>query len=167
MNLKEVKEILEMMKSADVAEFEMEKENTKIKIKKYSGLQPQTCQPPAVPAQQAYGGQQQVQPAPGAPALEAENKTEAKPEAEKYLVIKSPMVGTFYRSSAPDTPAYVQEGDMVTEGQTVCIIEAMKLMNEIKSEVRGKLIKMLIENGQAVEYNQPLFYIEPINSASA
>lgn len=163
MNLKEIKEILEMMKNADVIEFEMEKENTRIRIKKLSDLQHQVVQQPH--PQQIYS-----QPAIAVPAaqqvLPEEKKTEATQEIEKYLQVKSPMVGTFYRSSAPDSPAYVQEGDMISEGQTLCIIEAMKLMNEIKSEIRGKVVKIVIENGQAVEYNQMLFLIEPVDKGS-
>ena len=156
MNLKEIKELLELMKSADVAELELEKDNTKIKIKKASGGQPMLYQPPAVQAAPPQPVLQQPQPG-AEPGL----------ESEKHVVIKSPMVGTFYRSLAPDAPPYVQEGDMVAEGQTVCIIEAMKLMNEIKAEIKGRITRILIENGQAVEYNQPLFQIEPLDKAPA
>lgn len=91
-----------------------------------------------------------------------EESVEAKPvtESKNSVEIKSPMVGTFYRAPAPDADPYVQVNDMVTKGQVLCIIEAMKLLNEIESEISGKITEILIENGQPVEYNQPLFRIE-------
>ena len=87
----------------------------------------------------------------------------AAPAPAKPLgnTINSPMVGTFYKAPSPESPAFVKEGDIIKEGQTVCIIEAMKLMNELKSEVKGKITKILVENGQAVEFGQPLFVVEP------
>jgi acetyl-CoA carboxylase biotin carboxyl carrier protein len=85
-----------------------------------------------------------------------------EPVTTKQVTVTSPIVGTFYRAPAPDKPPYVQVGDMVKKGQVLCIIEAMKLMNEIESETSGKIIQILIENGQPVEYGQPLFVIEPV-----
>jgi acetyl-CoA carboxylase biotin carboxyl carrier protein len=106
-------------------------------------------------------------PAPAAPAPAAAPKAEAAPapapaaENANYLTIKSPMVGTFYRSSTPDKPAFVKVGDPVNSGQTVCIIEAMKLFNEIESDVKGKIVKVLVEDASPVEYDQPLFLVDP------
>jgi len=158
MNTKELKEIIEMIKEAikdiDIAEFDLEREGIKIRIKKSSAVS-QTVQA-AVPVHSAI-----PQPVPAAPA-----PVPAKPEVpvepnDNLVRIISPMVGTFYVAPSPDAPPFVKEGDMISEGQTVCIIEAMKLMNEIKSEVSGKVVKILAENGQAIEFGNPLFLIEP------
>jgi oxaloacetate decarboxylase alpha subunit len=94
------------------------------------------------------------------PAATAESTKTAKSSSATMVV--SPMVGTFYRAPAPDADPYVEVGDMVTVGQTVCIVEAMKLMNEIESEVRGKIVEILVENAQPVEFGQPLFRVEPV-----
>lgn len=95
------------------------------------------------------------------PTPVAEPIPTASNEDAKYLVIKSPMVGTFYRSSTPDKPAFVKIGDSVDAGQTVCIIEAMKLFNEIESDLKGKIVKILVEDASPVEYDQPLFLVDP------
>ena len=99
-------------------------------------------------------------PAPAAPATVETAAPPAKP-SENHAAITSPMVGTFYRAPAPDADPYVEVGDMVELGQTVCIVEAMKLMNEIESEVKGRVRKILVENAQPVEFGQPLFLVEP------
>jgi len=96
-----------------------------------------------------------------APTGSAPATPEAKPAATSGVEIKSPMVGTFYRSPAPDADPYIEIGSVVKKGQVLCIVEAMKLMNEIESEANGKIVNILVENGQPVEYNQPLFVIEP------
>jgi acetyl-CoA carboxylase biotin carboxyl carrier protein len=106
---------------------------------------PATIIAPAVPEAQVSAAEKPVEPA----------KT-------NQIKVTSPIVGTFYRSSSPDKPAYVEVGDVVKKGQVLCIIEAMKLMNEIESETAGKIVQLLIENGQPVEYGQPLFVIEPV-----
>ena len=153
MNVKEIKELIELLKGNEITELEIEREGVKIKLKKGTGNLV-TTQVMAAPQQVVH----QVQAAP-APAA----KKEEKPAEKKIdgVTINSPMVGTFYKSPAPDAAAFVKEGDVVSEGKTVCIIEAMKLMNEIKSEVKGKIIKILVENGQPVEFGQPLFLVEP------
>jgi acetyl-CoA carboxylase biotin carboxyl carrier protein len=89
-------------------------------------------------------------------------EVEKKDESKKYHVIKSPLVGTFYRAPSPGAPPFVEEGDIVSKGQVLCIIEALKVMNEIESDVDGKVVKILVENGEPVEYGQELFYIEPL-----
>ncbi|MSS73378.1 MAG: acetyl-CoA carboxylase biotin carboxyl carrier protein [Candidatus Latescibacteria bacterium] len=86
----------------------------------------------------------------------------ADAETEAFHTIRSPMVGKFYRGPAPDTPSYASEGDLVSSGQVICIIEAMKIMNEIESDVKGRVVRILVENAQPVEYHQPLFLIEPV-----
>jgi acetyl-CoA carboxylase biotin carboxyl carrier protein len=85
-----------------------------------------------------------------------------KADTSNYITIKSPMIGTFYRSSSPETPSFAEVGDSISEGKVVCIIEAMKLFNEIESEVSGRIVKVLVENATPVEYDQPLFLVEPI-----
>ena len=100
-------------------------------------------------------------PAPAAAAAPAAEKKEAAGDDSKYVAIKSPMIGTFYRKPSPDKPLFVNVGDSVKEGQTVCIIEAMKLFNEIESEVSGTIVKVLVEDNAPVEYDQPLFLVDP------
>jgi len=100
-------------------------------------------------------------PAPAAPAAAPAPATAPAAPAANTVTIKSPMIGTFYRSSGPDKPAFVNIGDEVAPGKVVCIVEAMKLFNEIESEVKGKIVKVLVEDASPVEYDQPLFLVEP------
>jgi acetyl-CoA carboxylase biotin carboxyl carrier protein len=148
MNLRAtVRELVEIMKEEDLAEIEVRRPFSSIRVRR--GEQ-------AVAA--AY-----APPVPAAPAGEAR---EAEPAPAANLVpIKSPMVGTFYRSPAPDADPYVEENSAIDVGQTVCIVEAMKLMNEIESEVRGRVARILVENAQPVEYGQVLFLIEAESAA--
>jgi oxaloacetate decarboxylase alpha subunit len=152
-NLKDLKKIIEMMRKAELTEVDVEQEGIKIKLRK--GSAPELAAPAAAPALLAPVP---AAPAPAAPALAA---PAAAPAAPAGLTITAPMVGTFYRSPSPDASVFVQEGSLVEPGKTVCIIEAMKLMNEIKAEVKGKIVKVLVENAQPVEYGQPLFIVEP------
>ena len=103
-------------------------------------------------------------PTPGGyvPAAPVHSGSCPKADTSNYITIKSPMIGTFYRSANPESPMFVEVGDSVSEGKVVCIIEAMKLFNEIESEVSGRIVKMLVENATPVEYDQPLFLVEPI-----
>lgn len=159
MDIKQIQELIKFVSRSGVNEVAIEQENFKITIK--------TNQTPvyvnaAVPAP--------VVAAPAAPAAApAQSAVEAKapsaPAAEdtsKYITIKSPMIGTFYRSSSPDKPVFVNVGDEIGAGKVVCIIEAMKLFNEIESEVSGRIVKVLVDNASPVEYDQPLFLVEPI-----
>jgi acetyl-CoA carboxylase biotin carboxyl carrier protein len=100
------------------------------------------------------------QPAPAAPAAPSAPKAEA-PKTDNYITIKSPMIGTFYRQSGPGKPIFVNVGDEVAPGKVVCIIEAMKLFNEIESEIKGRIVKVLVEDASPVEYDQPLFLVDP------
>lgn len=150
MNLKEIQAVINLMNENDLTEIEIEREGTKIKIKKASGEPTEGIR--KIPA--TY--QLETAPAPTA-------AKETKPEetyANKRL-IKSPMVGTFYRAPSPESPLFVEVGQTVEVGQVVCIVEAMKLMNEIKSEVKGKVAEILVENAQPVEFGQILFVLEP------
>jgi acetyl-CoA carboxylase biotin carboxyl carrier protein len=150
MNVKEIKEIIALMNENGLVEIEIEREGLRIRLKKGASGVPEIIQESYVvhtPGQTAA----QVT----APAKE--------PEAEKskYIEIKAPMVGTFYRAPAPDAPPFVEKGNTIEPGQVICIIEAMKLMNEIKSEVKGKVVDIQVENAQPVEFGHVLFLIEP------
>src|SRR5512135_3122525 len=158
MNLKEIKELIDLLKGTDVTELELEKAGSKVRIK----VGPQAQAPPVVVEHVAVG-------APSAPALSLPQPPAAEPAApqaeepqKNVVVVTSPIVGTFYRSPSPDSPVYVEVGDVVKTGQVLCIIEAMKLMNEIEAEVNGKVVAILVENAQPVEYGEPLFHIEPV-----
>ena len=153
MNQKEIKELIEFLVEKDIAEFELERGDVKIRIKRGQAVAatsalmwrplrrlPATLPPPT--------------PASGSCGMSSSTESE-----EALYVIKSPIVGTFYEGSSPGSPAFVKEGDTVTVGQVLCIVEAMKLMNEIESEAAGQIVKILVSNGQPVEYGQPLFRI--------
>ncbi len=143
MNLKELKEIIALFEEANISELDVERQGVKIRLKK--GVTGEVIQQHvAVPSQSSPLG----------------NVKEGEIKEENLVEIKSPMVGTYYTSPAPDADLFVREGEEIEKGQVICIIEAMKLMNEIKSEVDGRIKKILVENGQAVEFNQPLFLIE-------
>jgi len=146
MNLKEIREILNLMNENDLSEIEIERDGVRIKLKKSSaGI---------VDMGPAYPSGQNLVPSVESPSAAA--------PVNGRLDIKSPMVGTFYRSPSPDAPSYTDIGQMVEVGQVVCIVEAMKLMNEIKSEVRGKVVEIKSTNAQPVEYGQTLFIVEPV-----
>ncbi len=145
MNIKEIKEMIQLMNENGLSEIEIEKDGLKIRLRKGAGGAVESSVvhvAAAVPAPRSAP----AAPAPAAPAGRAP--------------IKSPMVGTFYASPAPDAAPFVQPGSTVEVGQVICIIEAMKLMNEIKAEVRGKVTEILVNNGDPVEFGQPLFVIE-------
>jgi len=156
MNLKEIKELIEMLKDTDISEVEIERSGVKVRLKKggdvtYHAAMPRMEYPPAAIVAPAVSGKEK-------PAAERASE----PAKTDQIKVASPIVGTFYRSSSPDKPSYVEVGDVVKKGQALCIIEAMKLMNEIESEAAGKIVQVLVENGQPVEYGQPLFIIEPV-----
>lgn len=149
MNIKEIKEIIELMKENNIDEFEMERDGLKIALKRgRTGEIQQTItqeKPPAVVAK------------------EKEKETRpAELQKENIAHIVSPMVGTFYSAPSPDSPPYVVLGDEIKPGDVVCIIEAMKVMNEIKAEVRGRVKEILAKNSEPVEFDQPLFVVEKI-----
>lgn len=160
MKPKEIQELLDFIAQSGLSEVSIETEQLKLAVKKYaepSITHPQITQP--VHQMVAAPVQQQATAAQPAPV-----KTEAapaEPAGNNLITIKSPMIGTFYRSANPESPSFVNIGDDINPGQTVCIIEAMKLFNEIESEVSGKIVKILVENATPVEYDQPLFLIQP------
>lgn len=150
MNLKEIREMINLMNENDLTEIEIERDGTKIKIRKGSGEGYDSDRKPSA------GYRVETQP-PSPDDDEAAEATNANRQE-----IKSPMVGTFYRSPSPEAAAFVESGQIVEVGQVVCIVEAMKLMNEIKSEVKGKVVDIPVDNAQPVEFGQTLFTIEPL-----
>ncbi|MFM7639832.1 MAG: acetyl-CoA carboxylase biotin carboxyl carrier protein [Bacteroidota bacterium] len=155
MDLKEIQALIKFVSGVGVDEVEINQKDFKLSIKK-NPAQITTAQytPVAVQAAPAAAPVAAVPTAaPAAPAAEA--------KADNLITIKSPMVGTFYRTPNPELPVFVNVGDEVKPGKVVCIIEAMKLFNEIESEIRGKIVKVLVENATPVEYDQPLFLVEP------
>jgi acetyl-CoA carboxylase biotin carboxyl carrier protein len=160
MNQKEIKELIEFLKQQDIAEFELERGDVKVRIKRaVPGYDSHPVVPPSVP-EPARSLAEQSAAVPAAPTAPPKVETPIAPE-EKLHVVKSPIVGTFYESPSPGAPPYVKAGDIVEVGQLLCIVEAMKLMNEIESDVAGEIVKKFINNGQPIEYGQELFTIRP------
>ncbi|GAB4036340.1 acetyl-CoA carboxylase biotin carboxyl carrier protein [Spirosoma jeollabukense] len=160
MSTKDIQQLIDFISQSGLDEVNIETNDLKISVKRYGSGAPVTqtiAPPPATPVAQAPA----VQPQYVAPTTPAAPVTAPKADTSNYVTIKSPMIGTFYRSANPESPMFVEVGDSVTEGKVVCIIEAMKLFNEIESEVSGRIIKILVENATPVEYDQPLFLVEP------
>jgi acetyl-CoA carboxylase biotin carboxyl carrier protein len=147
-----VQDVIALMNEADISELSFEQAGVKIHLRKGPGL-------PFAP--QAFVAAPSAASAPVAAGTPAAAPPAAAAPADNSATLNSPMVGTFYRSPSPDAKAFIEEGDKIAVGQVYCIIEAMKLMNEVKSEVAGKVVKILIQNGQAVEFNQPLIVVDP------
>ena len=168
MTFEEIKQLLEIVREHELSEFELERDDFKIRIRRQSGAQVVTLAAPPVPAAPgalpvvtavAAAAPPTQAPAPtGAAANGAAPSVEDDSEIE-FAVVKSPIVGTFYRSPDPDAPSFVEVGDTVRKNQVLCIIEAMKLMNEITSEYEGEIVKCYVENGQPVQYGERLFAI--------
>lgn len=142
MELDNLKELISFLKDTDIAEFQLEKDGTKIKIRRQMTL-----------------SAAEMQPMPQITNIEAIKTPE---ETQRLVTVTAPIVGTFYRAPSPESPPFIDIGTHVKKGQAICIIEAMKLMNEIESEVDGIVRRALVENGQSVEYGEPLFLIEPV-----
>lgn len=171
MNLTEIQDLIKFVAKAGVNEVEIEKKDFKITIKsdslakKKTNQLPETTvvqqQIPVVPQVQPVIQQAPVQqPVASAPVAEKITK-ETSDDTSNYITVKSPMIGTFYRASSPDADPFVQVGDSIKEGDCICIVEAMKLFNEIESEVNGKIVKVLVDDASPVEFDQPLFLVEP------
>jgi acetyl-CoA carboxylase biotin carboxyl carrier protein len=158
MDVKDLKVLVKMITETDITEFEMESGEERIFLKR--GSEPQVVQYQAAPQQMFAPAQHAV----AAPVASAASAASAEPvaEVEKGERIHSPIVGTFYRAPAPDAAPYVEVGQVVEKGQTLCIIEAMKLMNEIEAEYRCKIVKIVRENAEPVEYNDTLFIVEKL-----
>tara|TARA_Y100001958_G_C21234111_1_gene560248 strand:+ start:1801 stop:2262 length:462 start_codon:yes stop_codon:yes gene_type:complete len=152
MKIKEIQEIINFIKKSDLDDVSIETENIKIRVKKNNGNFIATEQPKVVKTEI----KQQT------PVIEnkvSEEKKENTPN--NNIIIKSPMIGTFYRSPNPESDPFVSEGDSIKVGQTICIVEAMKLFNDIESEVSGKIVKILVDDNSPIEFDQPLFEVDP------
>ena len=160
MDIKEIQNLIRFVSKADVAEVSLKMKDFEIKIKNVGGQTISYASQPMI-QQQLTPQPQSVAPATTQPQTETAPSTAEAEDNSKYLVVKSPMIGTFYRSSGPDKEPFVQVGDSVSSGTVLCIVEAMKLFNEIESEVSGKIVKILVDDSTPVEYDQPLFLIEP------
>ncbi len=157
MDLQFVRKCIKIVNDAQIAELEIEEEGKRLRITRTFAHESQVISMPYPAAQQAPVAAAPAAHAPASPAPAAA----AADTAGDHHEVRSPIVGTFYRSSSPDAAPYVQVGDSIGQGQILCIIEAMKIMNEIESDVAGRIVKVLVENGQPVEYDQPLFLIDP------
>ena len=152
MKIKEIQEIINFIKKSDLDDVSIETENIKIRVKKNNGNFIATEQPKVVKTEI----KQQT------PVIEnkvSEEKKENTPN--NNIIIKSPMIGTFYRSPNPESDPFVSEGDSIKVGQTICIVEAMKLFNDIESEISGKIVKILVDDNSPIEFDQPLFEVDP------
>jgi len=158
MDIKQIQDLIKFVAKSGVNEVSIEEENFKITIKTNQAPTYVTATVPTALPQPAQTAVAPTVPTP----VETPQPAAAKAEdTSNYVTIKSPMIGTFYRSPSPDKPAFVNVGDEITAGKVVCIVEAMKLFNEIESEVSGKIVKILVDDAQPVEYDQPLFLVEP------
>lgn len=156
MNIKDIEKIIKMLDGTDINEISIEHEGVKLQLKR--GRQQEVNVVRTIP-----GSEDQVIPQPvNVSAPGQVSATPSQETAEEYIEITSPMVGTFYRAPSPESDPYVKVGDMVDKDTVVCIIETMKVMNEIQSEKQGKIVKILVENGKPVEFGQPIFLLEKI-----
>ena len=154
MDIKQIQDLIKFVHKSGVNEVSIEENDFKITIKTNQAPTVVTATiPTAAPLAAA--------PAPVAAAPAAAAAPEVS-ESDNYITIKSPMIGTFYRSASPDKPAFVNVGDEIKAGQVVCVIEAMKLFNEIEAEISGRIVKVLVDNASPIEYDQPLFVVEPV-----
>ncbi len=149
MDIKDIKTIYKFLRDTDIVEFELEGKEGRVKIRRGS----------VSPASDVFAAPQLSEPVGPAKVAVAEAPVVDK-KSENIKVMTSPMVGTFYRAASPEAPAFVEVGTTIKSGQALCIIEAMKLMNEVESEFSGKIVSILVENGQPVEYGEPLFHVE-------
>jgi acetyl-CoA carboxylase biotin carboxyl carrier protein len=162
MDLDQLKQILDLVGQHNLSDFEIESEGLRLKIRKggvASEMTPPPEAPGAVPAAPHSASSAPAAPAPVAAAMAVAGPIASVAEEVELAVVKSPIVGTFYRSSEPEAPSFVEIGTMVKKGQVLCIIEAMKLMNEIDSEYDGEVVNVYVENGQPVQYGERLFAI--------
>ena len=162
MNFKQIQQLIKFVARTGVSEVNIENSNIKINIKGNTKVEnPQIVQQPVIPQVQPVQAVESVQ-SPSKPTLNTNDNSVVTANDESNLItIKSPIIGTFYRKPSPDKDNFVEVGDQISEGQTLCVIEAMKLFNEIESDVSGKIVKILVDDSSPVEFDQPLFLIEP------
>jgi len=167
MDIKEIQELIKFVAKSGATEVNLEIDNVKISIKSPAkkGMVPETTIIQQIPVAQSSPA---VMPVASTPAPAAATETPAAKSTEekssdddKYITVKSPMIGTFYRKPSPDKDAFVNVGDTIKPGDVLCVVEAMKLFNEIESEVSGKIVKVLLDDSMPVEYDQPLFIVDP------
>ena len=162
MEYKQIQELIKAINKSNISELSIEDGEFKITIKQAQNISETQFVAVQAPMHMQMPAQQQMQmPSAQQPAAISAVQPAAEAANGNYITIKSPMIGTFYRSSSPDKPAFVNVGDEIKQGQVLCIIEAMKLFNEIESEISGKIVKVLIDDASPVEYDQPLFLVEP------
>jgi len=157
MNLKEIKELVDLITEKGISEFELERNGVRLRISRPVGSR--LAEAVAHPAENRPPGAYTAPPVPSTPAPVP--AAEPPASSDQLHVVRSPMVGTFYSAPVQGAPAFVQVGDRIQPGQVLCIIEAMKLMNEIEAELAGEVVKCYVENGQPVEYGEPLFDLRP------
>ena len=157
MDIKDIQNLIRFVSKAEVAEVSIKQDDIEIKIKTLASV------PAQVASQQIYVPQAPVAqaPAPQASAAAPANNSTQEEENSNLITVKSPMIGTFYRSAGPGKEPFITVGDSITSGKVLCIVEAMKLFNEIESEVSGKIVKILVDDASPVEYDQPLFLVDP------
>lgn len=163
MDIKDIQNLIKFVAKSGASEVKLEMEDVKITIK--TGAENDRVEtvyqaPPTVVHAAPAAVPTPAAPAPAAPA-EPAAEAPAQTESDKYITVKSPIIGTFYRKPSPDKPVFVEAGDTVSPGSVMCVIEAMKLFNEIESEVSGKIVKVLVDDSSPVEFDQPLFLIDP------
>jgi acetyl-CoA carboxylase biotin carboxyl carrier protein len=157
MDIKQIQELVKLINKTSIGEITIEEDGRKITIKQKKDPVQNIVATTTTQSLSPQPSSQATAPAATAPPA----KQEAAPKADNLITIKSPMIGTFYRQAGPGKPIFANVGDEVTPGKVVCIIEAMKLFNEIESEVKGKIVKVLVEDASPVEYDQPLFLVDP------
>lgn len=157
MDIKQIHELVKLINKSNIGELSIEQKDFKITIKQKKDPAPVYASAPFP----AMTPPPPVENRAAVPAPAAEEKKAEAPKEDKFITIKSPMIGTFYRQAGPNKPLFVNVGDEVEPGKVVCIIEAMKLFNEIESEVKGKIVKVLVEDASPVEFDQPLFLVAP------
>jgi len=158
MDFKQIQELIKMINKSNIGELTVEQKDFRITIKQKEENITQVIAAPAAPTAATAAP---VNAAQAQSAASSEKPKAAEAPAANLVTVKSPMIGTFYRRSTPDKPAFVEVGDEITPGKVVCIIEAMKLFNEIEAEIKGKVVKVLVDDASPVEYDQPLFLVEP------
>ena len=160
MDIKEIQNLIKFVAKSGASEVKLEMDDIKITIRTGADDKGEsTTYVQQIPMNQP--GAQAMPAAPSAPAAEATPAAPAATEDSKYITIKSPIIGTFYRKPSPDKPVFVEVGSSIGEGDVLCVIEAMKLFNEIESEVSGKIVKILVDDSSPVEFDQPLFLVDP------